>query len=74
MTRSGDKTVDDAVIKAFSGIQTAGQGIEKILTALITGATPPADGRDLVDKGMGQALDALSGLKSYVDLLSFVRF
>ncbi|KAL0564224.1 hypothetical protein V5O48_017827 [Marasmius crinis-equi] len=54
-------TSDDAVAKAVNdakhGVQTAGEGIKNILTALISGRTQ-------VDKGLGIIRTALSGLNS----------
>ncbi|KAF9256582.1 hypothetical protein L218DRAFT_1007238 [Marasmius fiardii PR-910] len=61
---SKDKNFADAVTRATEGLKTAGTGIKAILTALISGETPPADGRSSVGKGMGDTLEALSGLNS----------
>ncbi|KAL0564028.1 hypothetical protein V5O48_018028, partial [Marasmius crinis-equi] len=57
-------TVAKAVDDAKEGVKTAGEGIKNILTALISGETPPADGRTQVDKGLGIMRTALTGLNS----------
>ncbi|KAL0564225.1 hypothetical protein V5O48_017828 [Marasmius crinis-equi] len=61
-----DATVAKAIDDAKKGVQTAGEGIKNILTALISGETPPAgaDGRGEVDKGLGIIKTALTGLNS----------
>ncbi|KAG7096273.1 hypothetical protein E1B28_003721 [Marasmius oreades] len=61
---SNSQTLATAVSRAREGVQTAGEGIKGILTALISGTTPPADGRKVVDQGLGTTLQALTGLNS----------
>ncbi|KAJ8076167.1 hypothetical protein PM082_022152 [Marasmius tenuissimus] len=53
-----------AVSEAKEGVKTAGVAIQGILTALIAGETPPADGRNQTDKGLGIMLTSIKGLGS----------
>ncbi|KAK1219799.1 hypothetical protein PQX77_017463 [Marasmius sp. AFHP31] len=61
---TSNSTVAKAVSDAKEGVKTAGVAIQGILTALIAGETPPADGRNQTDKGLGIMLTSIKGLES----------